>query len=1785
MRNSYHKKRIFILLFLALIFISSVNLFHPVFSSTSEETNIQWGDNIQQNLPYTYYGTFYETTDYEFAYTNAKIEFTYIPDTSLNDEYTITEDFNNTESQNDTQSYNSTDPFGHYNATYSFEGEVGETGTDIGFVDILYDNFTVRIDDSYKNHSAVMYTSTEVNNEKLYNNFDDRDYGVIELWYCVPVYDTGWKFGLYTTGTSGNVIYVDQDDLYFYNIVVGSVKLKDDIVNEWLHLKIEIDSNANEYNIWVNGEENNFETTGETLKYLLIWHYVSGDIGYLDAIGFSWDATYNLGDNYHDNYYLGYENFESYNETSGEYGNYDATYSFENDDIGSFPDGWSKTDDIGYTYQIISEVEGHSKVLEYSYTSGASAGQNIYQTFAEPQESGTIEVWLCSNATNKAFYMYLYGDSGAGVWWRFEITGSIMAYNGLTNTNIQTYNSDEWYRFQIDFDCITDKFDMYINGILKCEQWDFRNDNSVIYQYKIYDSSGHTDKALYLDALGYSWDSSYTIGDNTNPYGSEVLDALRDNGWALTNYYNNSIGIVGEFNSHKKILNLTDGSTNDRVYAYNYFDTSQTSGTIEYYIKTTDNTNGYLSVALMEGSTFRGYVYIYNGRWYWNDGGMGVVDSGIVASVDTWYRITIEFSSDPNVVYIYINDVLGISDSFDTAPSYIDNLRIMSATSNTKYSIYMDALSYSWEDTNPYFKGSYNRHCNIEAEIDEEIELTFESYQKLMFIYNLTSFYNTSVFSEVSFNFYNYTLEDWYEVNSSVSWEEIEASYNIEAYDLEGLFSSLGNMKFRYYMWNESSTFQLDVNLLNATVTHATQLEYEHTLNLLGTWKYRWKVDIGLGSEYIGSWIYFNVIEQQPNFEGISESRYSTQWILTGETTSSTISTVFLDDFLGDTWTVTEVSEEEMTIAEHEYITGDAKVDEGNPTTNYGSSTELAWDLYNPYQEEWTFLIIATPSAVSDYFDDGYRAVFHFYTYGASGSQSISLATCGSFDESTIIWNNKPSPITGIGGASWGSSDGWKSITASGYADYYRMVPSISNWMYGRSSEYSGTAYDPYVDFYIDKVYHDKTGEGFAYYQTDASELIGIESNSFSDVSLSDGDTFTIDLETDQDNVQLRLYDGGVFQKTIQVLQYNTEYSRQQIEVFVDEDVTFDQVKLVSNLESTEYVKVYNIRAEHWEYTVEEDVENIYLQPYGEEERVLSAGDKNLKIYENDILRVNKTITISAEKHTEIFESVFISTIYVNFYDEDNNYLDFNNFKVYVNYTLAREDFTDKRLSSNEFFVDDGSTVYFKVYDSFEHLVYSDDRIAETFIDITLSVYELKIKNEKLNPISYSLSKEGSTITKTGSLFESEILTMNIATGNYSFEYLEEGESEYKEFNFTLISDYYFRINRSQICFLSYTNQRGEYLNFFQFKTYWNGTLLYENIFYEDIGINASIEIKDHYDISVKNYSFIVSSGNNYVPITLTMYSLKVMNQQENFNHINITRDPNYYESEYSWSEWIAPGEIIRFNLFAGYYKINLTDTEHDTYTYYAYTLSGDDILLITSNNTLAQIIYNIANVNTTIGNQITAVEINLSNQNSEINNTIVSIEINLSNVNSTLGNLLTDINLNILNINSSIDTLFTFTNNSFINLNSNMNNSFIYLENNIIAINQSISTLVIGIDNQISIMNGTVTTMFTEMNNQFIVTQSIMNLSFAFLNQSVVQLANDIEDNHVILYNLIEQKANEMNNSLIEIQTLLNLVNSSVANESLVVQTLINVMGNNMTNYYSTINNLLNLIDKCYRK
>ncbi|GAI66037.1 unnamed protein product, partial [marine sediment metagenome] len=70
-----------------------------------------------------------------------------------------------------------------------------------------------------------------------------------------------------------------------------------------------------------------------------------------------------------------------------------------------------------------------------------------------------------------------------------------------------------WFHIRIDFDLVTKKFDIYLDGVKEVDQEDiFYDINSLqnVAFYQTYTFPGY----WYLDALSFSWDLDYNIGDN-----------------------------------------------------------------------------------------------------------------------------------------------------------------------------------------------------------------------------------------------------------------------------------------------------------------------------------------------------------------------------------------------------------------------------------------------------------------------------------------------------------------------------------------------------------------------------------------------------------------------------------------------------------------------------------------------------------------------------------------------------------------------------------------------------------------------------------------------------------------------------------------------------------------------------------------------------------------------------------------------------------------------------------------------------------------------------------------------------------------------------------------------------------------------------------------------------------------------------------------------------------------------------------------------------------------------
>lgn len=110
---------------------------------------------------------------------------------------------------------------------------------------------------------------------------------------------------------------------------------------------------------------------------------------------------------------------------------------------------------------------------------------------------------------------YVFGStSGTNLVSVLFDAGFIKAYNSTTNTKLQSFTPGTWYRIQLILDTSTNKYDMYIDGKLKADQFAFRNNaaESTLLRFALgTDQTG----TIYFDDLKVAQlPASISMGDD-----------------------------------------------------------------------------------------------------------------------------------------------------------------------------------------------------------------------------------------------------------------------------------------------------------------------------------------------------------------------------------------------------------------------------------------------------------------------------------------------------------------------------------------------------------------------------------------------------------------------------------------------------------------------------------------------------------------------------------------------------------------------------------------------------------------------------------------------------------------------------------------------------------------------------------------------------------------------------------------------------------------------------------------------------------------------------------------------------------------------------------------------------------------------------------------------------------------------------------------------------------------------------------------------------------------------
>ena len=202
-------------------------------------------------------------------------------------------------------------------------------------------------------------------------------------------------------------------------------------------------------------------------------------------------------------------------------GYYPATYGFENDEDGSFPMGWID-DSVGASSEVIveSEMAGHKKVVHYSDTGVTGTYAQSITNLKVPQTAGSVEYYLYKQSGTGGFQIDLRNSTGEyaiiiGV--DYNNDGKFMCR--LTPTyvfefGVGKYADNTWFHLKIDFDLISKKFDIYLDGIKEVDQVNIIQEINIVHNIWYHQTGSQLWSNWYIDALSFSWDLDYNIGDN-----------------------------------------------------------------------------------------------------------------------------------------------------------------------------------------------------------------------------------------------------------------------------------------------------------------------------------------------------------------------------------------------------------------------------------------------------------------------------------------------------------------------------------------------------------------------------------------------------------------------------------------------------------------------------------------------------------------------------------------------------------------------------------------------------------------------------------------------------------------------------------------------------------------------------------------------------------------------------------------------------------------------------------------------------------------------------------------------------------------------------------------------------------------------------------------------------------------------------------------------------------------------------------------------------------------------
>jgi len=383
------------------------------------------------------------------------------------------------------------------NGTYSFEGDAN--GVNPAGWTLEETGGTVNVISDLDNHNKVLEIDQNSDYNLLANqHFSNQSYGTIEFWINIDNSHEKTYFNIENNGIIVLFFYFTLNNELYVRYGGSEHYITDFNEHQWYHYRVDFDCNTSGYNslsddsfnLYIDGvlKCDNLPLTDITqnfvnaIEFRIAYYRITGTAKYyIDAVGYSWDSNYDIGDNL-------------------------------------YPLGWH-TSEAGGTVSVISDLDNHNKVVELSDTDG---GNNVIMHKTISQTYGTIEFWMRTNEAGKDSLFRLKGVGNNVIILKID-ADKFQYYDGAWHDVGLGASDNTWYHIRIDFEGTAGGYSglaqydwkVFINGV-EYGDYNYASNQGTLDLIEFYTNVAESNYIMYVDAVGFSWDVDYDIGDNLN---------------------------------------------------------------------------------------------------------------------------------------------------------------------------------------------------------------------------------------------------------------------------------------------------------------------------------------------------------------------------------------------------------------------------------------------------------------------------------------------------------------------------------------------------------------------------------------------------------------------------------------------------------------------------------------------------------------------------------------------------------------------------------------------------------------------------------------------------------------------------------------------------------------------------------------------------------------------------------------------------------------------------------------------------------------------------------------------------------------------------------------------------------------------------------------------------------------------------------------------------------------------------------------------------------------------